>query len=155
MIRRINTKYRKVRLKTDVISTPFQSVAQGATPLPFKDIFDLGKLFISVPYVVQYCQETNSDLHEEMSWQCTHGILHLLGYDHERSLDAERLMQQEEQKMKVYLKGLQDKRQLLPPEPAPPEHELLRRKISSQLILRAAHLNRPERRELLAAACGR
>ena len=48
----------------------------------------LGDVVISVPTARRQAKEGRRSLSEELAWLLVHGVLHLCGYDHERS-DAE------------------------------------------------------------------
>jgi len=48
----------------------------------------LGDVVISVPDGAATSEEGGRSLSEELAWLLVHGVLHLCGYDHERS-DAE------------------------------------------------------------------
>ncbi|KAG2375188.1 hypothetical protein C9374_010192 [Naegleria lovaniensis] len=47
----------------------------------------LGEIIISQPYVVNHCKEKNISLNHHMALLLTHGVLHLMGYDHEAKKD--------------------------------------------------------------------
>lgn len=52
----------------------------------------LGDLVISVPTAQQEAQNAGISLNERLSQLLVHGILHLLGYDHESGEDDEKKM---------------------------------------------------------------
>lgn len=88
-IHRINLEYRKVDRPTDVISFAFEDKVEGETKIiPQKDLpRDLGEIFICVDKCKQQALEYNHSLDREMAFLFTHGILHLLGYDHMKEED--------------------------------------------------------------------
>ncbi|KAF0971762.1 hypothetical protein FDP41_009985 [Naegleria fowleri] len=47
----------------------------------------LGEMVISQPYIVDYCKQKNLSLNHHMALLLTHGVLHLMGYDHEVKKD--------------------------------------------------------------------
>ncbi|MGH7830382.1 MAG: rRNA maturation RNase YbeY, partial [Candidatus Binatia bacterium] len=53
----------------------------------------LGDVIISVEQAQKQAKERNKTLDEEMEKLLIHGILHLLGYDHERSRKDAKIMQ--------------------------------------------------------------
>jgi pyridoxine 5-phosphate synthase len=89
-ITQINQQYRNKNEPTNVLSFPF---AEGADPslagLPIKE---LGDVVISLDTALResilYC----CTIQERMLWLLIHGLLHLLGYDHERSTADEKIM---------------------------------------------------------------
>ncbi len=96
-ITRLNSQYRDKNQPTNVLSFPF---AEGADPsfatLPFKE---LGDIIISVDTALRESIEYNQTFHERMSWLVIHGMLHLLGYDHERSENDEKEMSDKENEL--------------------------------------------------------
>ena len=49
---------------------------------------DLGEVIVSYPQVERQAREAGHTAQKEMAIMLAHGILHLLGYDHERQADA-------------------------------------------------------------------
>ena len=70
-----NRKYRKKNYPTDVLSFPVNEVVDGERYL--------GDLLISVPKAASQAVEKGHSLSRELRILLLHGILHLLGYDHE------------------------------------------------------------------------
>jgi probable rRNA maturation factor len=77
-MRSLNRRYRGIDRATDVLSFS-QREGQYAGIRP--DI--LGDIVISVPTAVRQAQERNYSLSHEIERLLVHGLLHLLGYDHE------------------------------------------------------------------------
>ena len=77
-MRLLNAKYRKKNKTTDVLSFPAHHPATAKPIL-------LGDVVISVEHARRQAKERNHSLKREMVILLIHGILHLLGYDHERS----------------------------------------------------------------------
>jgi len=97
-IRDLNKRYRKQDKVTDVLS-----FSHGLVDTKFKDIFELGEVIICLIRVKKDAQEFKSDFEKELKWVIIHGILHALGYDHEKSeKEAKRMKKKEE----YYLKNL-------------------------------------------------
>jgi rRNA maturation RNase YbeY len=63
----------------------------------------LGDVVISVPTAQRQAKEGGRSLSEELAWLLVHGVLHLCGYDHERSDAEARRMKRREQEV---LRGL-------------------------------------------------
>ena len=64
---------------TDVLSFP---IIDETFSLPSSEFLELGDIVISVPTAVRQAKENNVDLFRELRWLATHGLLHLLGWDH-------------------------------------------------------------------------
>ncbi|AJQ45464.1 rRNA maturation factor [Ureaplasma diversum] len=75
----INTKYRNKNYVTDVISFAFDD-SEIITPL-------LGEMYICYEKAIEQAKEYNHSLRREICFLFTHGLLHLLGYDHENEAD--------------------------------------------------------------------
>ena len=43
---------------------------------------ELGDIVISVPTAIRQAKDNNADLFRELRWLATHGLLHLLGWEH-------------------------------------------------------------------------
>ena len=63
---------------TDVLSFPIID----ETFFLSNDCIELGDIVISVPTAARQAKENNVDLFRELRWLATHGLLHLLGWDH-------------------------------------------------------------------------
>jgi len=72
-IREMNRAQRGIDRPTDVLSFPLENV-------PFAP---LGEIVISVEYARQKAGEYGNSLDDEVALLFIHGLLHLLGYDHE------------------------------------------------------------------------
>jgi probable rRNA maturation factor len=90
----LNRDYRGVDRSTDVLS--FGTDDDDQFIAPPGEPRHLGDLAVSFPHVVQQAAEYNHSRNRELSYLVTHGILHLLGYDHEQPDDAQRMRAREE-----------------------------------------------------------
>lgn len=93
-IRIINRDYLERDKPTNVISFSLQEgECSGINPLA------LGDVVISADTAAREAQEGGMEFFERLSFLLLHGILHLCGYDHERSgeHEAERMQQKEQQ----------------------------------------------------------
>lgn len=78
-IHQINREYRHIDRTTDVISFALEDNEQYYVEgMPRS----LGDIFISYDHACQQAQEYGHSLKREMCFLMTHGLLHLLGYDH-------------------------------------------------------------------------
>ncbi len=82
-ITQINAQYRGKNSPTNVLSFPFGDGADDSLDaLPIKE---LGDIIISLDTCLREAIEYQQTLHDRLSWLIIHGMLHLLGHDHERS----------------------------------------------------------------------
>ena len=91
-MQRLNAKFRQRNYPTDVLSFPADKNLPVETRL-------LGDVIISVEKAAQQAKERRRTLDQEMITLLIHGIVHLLGYDHERSSKDARLMGRLEKKI--------------------------------------------------------
>ena len=83
----LNSTYRRVDRPTDVLAFPM-SESTDESPQPHL----LGDVVISIDTAARQAAQRDVGLAEEVRVLLTHGILHLLGYDHERSPSEARRM---------------------------------------------------------------
>lgn len=86
-IHEINNMYRGVDRETDVISFALEDNMD----VEYKDFRLLGDIYISIEKCYQQAEEYGHSREREICFLATHGILHLLGYDH-MELDDEKKM---------------------------------------------------------------
>ena len=91
-MQRLNARYRNRDYPTDVLSFPAEATLPGGVRL-------LGDVIISVEKARQQANERERTLEQEMVTLLIHGVLHLLGFDHERSAKDARVMGQHEKKI--------------------------------------------------------
>ncbi len=92
-IRQLNHQYFQRNRPTNVISFPQQGFdTHPAHPL-------LGDVVISIETAQRQAQRRGGELEEEIIILLIHGILHLLGYDHEGSLVERKRMEAKEQEL--------------------------------------------------------
>ena len=90
-IAELNQRYRDKQGATDVLSFPMHD--PEAPPLP---VALLGDVVISLDTARRQAAEQQIPLLEELAALLTHGILHLVGYDHERGADEAHTMRARE-----------------------------------------------------------
>jgi probable rRNA maturation factor len=81
-IRRLNKLYRNKDKPTDVLSFPIGEKVEGW--------LILGDIVISVDTAKRQAQELGYSLEEELKRLLVHGLVHLLGYDHELGGEEEK-----------------------------------------------------------------
>jgi probable rRNA maturation factor len=88
-MRSLNRRYRGKDRTTDVLA-----FALREAPHSFSGM--LGDVVIAVPMAVRQAKEGQRSLDEELTVLLIHGMLHLCGYDHERSEKEARRMHRRE-----------------------------------------------------------
>jgi len=73
-IQTLNKEHRNIDKATDVLSFPLEFDMPN---------MPLGSIVISVDYVEQKAKEYNHSCNDELTLLFIHGLLHLLGFDHE------------------------------------------------------------------------
>ena len=101
-IRTLNRDYRDKDAATDVLSFPMEEEIDDACEPqiiggPSERM--LGDLVISVERAVEQAAEYGHAVERELAFLSVHGLLHLLGYDHEQGPEAEAEMQAEEKRI--------------------------------------------------------
>lgn len=82
-IQKINREYRGLDKITDVISFAFED--NGT--LVYNDIRVLGDIYICIPRMLEQAENYGHSKERELAFLTVHGLLHLLGYDHQNSAD--------------------------------------------------------------------
>jgi probable rRNA maturation factor len=92
-VHELNRSYRSVDSTTDVIA--FALSERGAKAEPFvtppDDVIHLGEVIISYPQTKRQANEQRHSLERELALLVAHGVLHLLGYDHELPEQARKM----------------------------------------------------------------
>ena len=91
-IRRINKEFRDIDRATDVLSFPMTDDDEEFTVDPETGCYNLGDIVISLEKAAEQAEEYGHSLKREVAFLTVHSMLHLLGYDHERSEDEEKEM---------------------------------------------------------------
>lgn len=87
----LNEAHMGKRGPTDVLSFPLEDLAPGVVPdasLQGPPVL-LGDVVICPSVVGERARSAEAALEDEMALMVVHGVLHLLGYDHEEDVDAE------------------------------------------------------------------
>jgi probable rRNA maturation factor len=104
-MRKLNKKYRKKNRATDVLSFgEISNFRMPARQVPISRlsgrqadfIRGLGEVIICLREVKKSAKRRNLTFREEIARVLIHGILHLLGYEHERSQKAAKEMEEKE-----------------------------------------------------------
>lgn len=97
-IRQINKTYRNVDKVTDVISFAFEDNA-GITP---DGLRILGEIYLCMDKAKEQAVEYGHSNKREICYLVIHGLLHLLGYDHEKEEDKKKMRTKEEEILELY-----------------------------------------------------
>ena len=83
---RMNLEYKGIDRTTDVLSFALEDNDNIVS-----EIRNLGDVFISIPKMISQANEYGHSEKRELSFLSVHGLLHLLGYDHTRSEEEEKI----------------------------------------------------------------
>ncbi|MBU7005886.1 rRNA maturation RNase YbeY [Phosphitispora fastidiosa] len=103
-IKELNYKFRHKGDATDVLSFPMEEAGEGEPVINGEDEINgeseniLGDIVISMEMAQRQAEEYGHDLMREMAFLATHGMFHLLGYDHDNE-DRRRIMREREEKV--------------------------------------------------------
>lgn len=97
-IKKLNAEHRGIDRETDVLSFPMLELYPGeeikVSPFEIDETTGtvmLGDIVISKEKAEAQAEEYGHSFEREMAFLTVHGMLHLLGYDHERSDEDEKL----------------------------------------------------------------
>ncbi|HOP99437.1 MAG TPA: rRNA maturation RNase YbeY [Acetivibrio clariflavus] len=97
-IREINREYRKIDKPTDVLSFPIVDMYDGVINSDSGD-FDLdeellllGDIIVSLEKTKAQAEEYGHSFERELAFLVTHGVFHLLGYDHDTPEREEKMI---------------------------------------------------------------
>ncbi len=91
-IRKLNKEYRNKDSATDVLSFPLYDLSQDSDePIIEEGALALGDIVISIERAKEQAKEIGNSFLEEIAFLTVHSTLHLLGYDHERSEEDEKI----------------------------------------------------------------
>ncbi|MCL2047190.1 MAG: rRNA maturation RNase YbeY [Defluviitaleaceae bacterium] len=95
-IKELNNTYRGLDKPTDVLSFPSMEspdTKKGKAP------FSIGDIVISTQTAARQAQEYAHSEERELAFLTVHGVLHLLGLDHEASANDEKIMNELQEKI--------------------------------------------------------
>lgn len=98
-VQRLNRDYRGVDEATDVLAFGMlpQEEGDSSFALPPDGVTRLGEVIISYPQAVDQAREQGHSVDKELALLIIHGILHLLGYDHEKPEEEARMRAREKE----------------------------------------------------------
>lgn len=83
---KMNKEYRGIDRTTDVLSFAFEDNETIKLPIRM-----LGDIYVSIPKMKSQAVEYGHSEKRELSFLVCHGLLHLLGYDHTKSEEDEKI----------------------------------------------------------------
>ncbi len=96
-VRQLNRDYRGIDEPTDVLA--FYMLSQkgddSSFTLPPDGITRLGEVIISCPQAIEQAKEHGHSVAKELALLIIHGVLHLLGYDHEEPEEEKKMKDRE------------------------------------------------------------
>jgi probable rRNA maturation factor len=105
-VQELNRNYRGRDEPTDVLAFSARDEAADLPPFipPPDGVLHLGEVIISYPQALTQAEEHSHPLKRELSILLIHGVLHLLGYDHEK-INVRRKMQTREKELLRLIEG--------------------------------------------------
>jgi probable rRNA maturation factor len=106
-IREINKEHRNIDKPTDVLSFPMVDMTNGEINSNEGDydldenLLLLGDVVISLEMAKSQAQVYGHSFERELAFLVTHGVFHLLGYDHESEDDEKRMMEKQEAVLQI------------------------------------------------------
>lgn len=97
-IHKINKEYRNVDRITDVISFALEDNKD----ISYKDFRLLGDIYIAIEVAYSQALEYNHSTEREVCFLSTHGLLHLLGYDHMKEEDEKIMFEKQKELLDAY-----------------------------------------------------
>jgi probable rRNA maturation factor len=96
----LNARYLGRKGPTNVLAFPMEEKETSRI-----DFVMLGDIVISVDTALRESHEFNVPLEDRIDQLLIHGILHLAGYDHEKSHGETKRMEQEEKRLLAVMRG--------------------------------------------------
>lgn len=115
-ILRLNSEVRKIPQVTDVLSFPtlegirgkFLKAEEYFTELDEEDNLFIGSIAVCEKRAREQALEYGHSFERELNYLVTHGVFHLLGYDHMTEEDKAEMRQREERVLKKLNLGRED-----------------------------------------------
>jgi probable rRNA maturation factor len=105
-VKQLNRDYRGVDEPTDVLAFHMlpRKGADASFALPPDGVTRLGEVIISYPQAVEQAKEQGHSPERELALLVIHGILHLLGYDHEEPEEESKMRERERELLEKCLR---------------------------------------------------
>jgi probable rRNA maturation factor len=92
-VRALNKRFRRQDRAADVLSFALEPDDGFVAPQGRRS---LGEIVISYPTAARQARAARRTTHDELAHLLVHGLLHLLGYDHQRPREAQRMRARED-----------------------------------------------------------
>lgn len=99
-IQTLNCQYRLMNKPTDVLAFA-ATEADLALPEDLDEPLYLGDIIISLDTAWQQAKEQQHSLVTEIAWLASHGLLHLLGWDHPDDSSLQQMLNQQEKLIRL------------------------------------------------------
>ena len=98
-IRKFNLRYRGIDRPTDVLSFALMEEPTGGAAVDFPLLpgtsCRFGDIIISYPRAAAQAAKLGHSIEDELTLLLVHGTLHLLGYDHQTTVEAKKMAKRE------------------------------------------------------------
>lgn len=103
-IQEINREYRDKDRPTDVISFAMEEMGEGEIEIHYDEDAPrmLGDIIISIPKAEEQAEEYGHSVKRELGFLALHGLLHLMGYDHENETDEKIMFDKQKEILDAY-----------------------------------------------------
>ena len=88
-MKKLNSEFRGKNKTTDVLSFPLETDLKEKSPF-------IGEVYVSLEQARRQAKEYGVSLHKELQCLVAHGVLHLLGYDHQTKKETLEMRTKEE-----------------------------------------------------------
>ena len=105
-IRELNSQYRDIDKATDVLSFAFEE--DDSVQLPPDAPRVLGDVVLSLEKIRVQAEEHSKTYPQEFSWALCHGVLHLIGFDHQTDEQESKMRKLETQTLEHLDEGFFD-----------------------------------------------
>lgn len=102
-IHRINKEYRQKDMPTDVITFAIFADSPKEEQYIFDGEVNLGEIIVSLDKIEEQSKENNVSFNDELYFLVSHGILHLLGFDHQTEEDYQFMVENQNKSKAILL----------------------------------------------------
>ncbi|MBM4235163.1 MAG: rRNA maturation RNase YbeY [Firmicutes bacterium] len=103
LLHRLNQEYRNQDRPTDVLS--FAYLEPGEDTAPGDQEYAVGDIYISIERAEEQADLAGHQLENEIALLAIHGMLHLLGFDHLKDDEAEKMQAKESKYLRLIVPG--------------------------------------------------
>jgi probable rRNA maturation factor len=107
-VRELNRKYRDIDESTDVLSFALLEKQDDSLLFvaPPDGLLHLGEVIVSYPQAVRQAEENGHPVKQELALLIIHGVLHLLGHEHDEPAREQKMRALEEKILSRLVKSL-------------------------------------------------